>query len=134
VALQWIANGSTTCEVELLAEQGRPSGYKFRSLLSHFWRLVLSSGTRLLRIGSLVGAASFAVGMIGAVVVIVGKLFVGYATSGWASVIVVLLVFGGLNLLFIGVVAEYIGLLIRTSIGKPLYVIGSDPTKSKFQN
>ena len=72
--------------------------------------------------------------MIGAVAVIVGKLFVGYASSGWASVIVVLLVFGGLNLLFIGVVAEYIGLLIRTSIGKPLYVIGSDPTKSKLQD
>ena len=134
VALQWVANGSTTCEVKLLEEQGRPSGYKYRSLLSHFWRLVLSSGTRLLRVGSLVGAASFSLGMIGAVAVIVGKLFVGYATSGWASVIVVLLVFGGLNLLFIGVVAEYIGLLIRTSIGKPLYVIGSDPTKSKLQN
>lgn len=134
VALLWIANGSTTCEVELLVEHRRPSGYNFRSLMSHFWRLVLSSGTRLLRLGSLIGAAAFVFGIAGAVFVIVAKLFIGYTTAGWASVIVVLLIFGGLNLLFMGVIAEYIGLLIRTSIGKPLYVIGSDSMKSKLQN
>ncbi len=41
------------------AQRGRPpSGYTFRRLVSHFWRLVLSSGTRPLRWVSAVGAAA----------------------------------------------------------------------------
>jgi ribose/xylose/arabinose/galactoside ABC-type transport system permease subunit len=46
---------------------------------------------------------------------------------------IALLLFGGSILLFIGIIAEYIGLLVRTSIGKPLYVIGSDPQKSALE-
>ena len=53
--------------------------------------------------------------------------------SGWASVFVALLLFGGSILLVMGIVAEYIGLLVRTSIGKPLYVIGSDPQRTALR-
>ena len=100
--------------------------------MSHFWRLVLSSGTRLLRIASVSGVLSFIVGVLLACAVVFGKLFFSYSVTGWASVFVALLVFGGSILLFIGIIAEYIGLLVRTSIGKPLYVIGSDPQKSSL--
>ena len=132
VALHWIVRKSTTCEVLLLDEDGRPSGYNRKSLMSHFWRLVLSSGTRLLRIASVSGVLSFIVGVLLACAVVFGKLFFSYSVTGWASVFVALLVFGGSILLFIGIIAEYIGLLVRTSIGKPLYVIGSDPQKSSL--
>lgn len=132
VALHWIVRKSTTCEVLLLDESGRHSGYNRKSLMSHFWRLVLSSGTRLLRIASVAGVVSFIVGVLLACAVVFGKIFFSYSATGWASVFVALLLFGGSILLFIGIIAEYIGLLVRTSIGKPLYVIGSDPQKSSL--
>ena len=78
----------------------------------------------------MVGVLTFIGGLLLAGYVILGKLFFGYPVTGWASVFVALLIFGGSTLLFIGIIAEYIGLLVRTSIGKPLYVIGSDPQKS----
>jgi TM2 domain-containing membrane protein YozV len=62
-----------------------------------------------------------------------GKLYLDYPVTGWASMFIALLLFGGSILLFIGIIAEYIGLLVRTSIGKPLYVIGSDPQKSSLE-
>ena len=130
VALDWIVRKSAICEVLLGDEGGRRSGYSKRLLMSHFWRLVLSSGTRLLRIASLVGVFSFLCGVFLACTVVFGKLFFDYPVRGWASVFVALLLFGGSILLFIGIIAEYIGLLVRTTIGKPLYVIGSDPKKS----
>ena len=37
------------------SEGDRPSGYRLRTLLSHFWRMVLTSGTRLLRLVSVLG-------------------------------------------------------------------------------
>jgi undecaprenyl-phosphate 4-deoxy-4-formamido-L-arabinose transferase len=73
---------------------------------------------------------SFLGGLILAIGVILGKVFLDYPVTGWASVFVALLLFSGLTLLFLGVIAEYVGLLVRTTIGKPLYVIGSDPHHS----
>ena len=134
VALEWIVRKSATCDVELNRGINRPSGYNRRNLLSHFWRLVLSSGTRLLRLASIAGVLSFLGGTVLIIAVIFGKLFYDYSVTGWASVFVALLLFGGLILLVIGIVAEYIGLLVRTSVGKPLYVIGSDPQQSALRH
>ena len=76
---------------------------------------------------------SFLGGMVLTVGVVVGKIFFDYPVTGWASVFVALLLFGGSILLVMGIVAEYIGLLVRTSIGKPLYVIGSDPQRTALR-
>jgi len=133
VALHWIVRKSAICEVHLRDEEGRRSGYNRKSLLSHFWRLVLSSGTRLLRLASLAGVISFIGGVLLAFAVVVGKFYFDYPVTGWASMFIAMLLFGGSILLFIGIIAEYIGLLVRTSIGKPLYVIGSDPQKSSLE-
>ena len=133
VALEWIVRKVATCDVELNHGTSRQSGYNCRNLLSHFWRLVLSSGTRLLRLASIAGVVSFFGGVALIIAVIFGKIFFDYPVTGWASVFVALLLFGGSILLVMGIVAEYIGLLVRTSIGKPLYVIGSDPQQSALR-
>lgn len=127
VALGWVAGDIVTAPVELRAEGGRPSGYNFRSLLSHFWRLVLTSGTRGLRFVSLVGLLIAVVGVVAAIVVVIARLAGQTWPAGWASVIVVLLVLGGFVLLFLGIVAEYIGVAVNQAMGKPPYLIVSDP-------
>ncbi len=58
VAISWVARRIVTCPVEMRDEGDRPSGYSLRSLVSHFWRLVLSSGTRPLRWVSVLGAVA----------------------------------------------------------------------------
>ena len=57
VALGWVAGRAATCPVEL-RERGRPPvGLPPAPLLSHFWRMVLTSGTRPLRLVSVLGVA-----------------------------------------------------------------------------
>lgn len=127
VALAWVARKVAGCPVTLRAERGRPSGYSFRSLSSHFWRMVLSSGTRALRLVSLLGVLMATLGFLLALYFFVAKLF-GYLNSpaGWPSLIVVLLVSTGAILFSLGVVAEYIGVAVNMAMGKPLYLIVSD--------
>jgi len=127
VALTWIVQNVAQCPVELRQETRNESGYSYRRLSSHFWRLVLSSGTRPLRIVGFIGIGSFIAGVVAAAVIVFGKLNYGYTVSGWASVFVALLLMGGLILLVLGVLAEYLGMIVRASIGKPLYVAVSDP-------
>ena len=127
VALTWIVQNVAQCPVELRQETRKESGYSYRRLSSHFWRLVLSSGTRPLRIVGFIGIGSFVAGVVAAAVIVFGKLNYGYTVTGWASVFVALLLMGGLILLVLGVLAEYLGMIVRASIGKPLYVAVSDP-------
>ena len=49
VALSWVVGRATSLPVDVRGGAGRPSGYDLPKLASHFWRMVLTSGTRPLR-------------------------------------------------------------------------------------
>lgn len=127
VALTWVVSRTAMCPVTMREERGRPSGYSIRGLVSHFWRMVLTSGTRPLRLvalfGALLGLAAFA--LMGWVVW--ARITDDVAVQGWASVMVVLLVTSGGTLFSVGIVAEYLGIAARSAMGKPIYLVVSDP-------
>ena len=129
VALTWVVSRAAVCPVTLRGEQGRPSGYSRRRLASHFWRLVLTSGTRPLRMVALFGALL----SVGALAVLTWVLWAKWTdevpVQGWTSVMVVLLVTAGATLFSLGVVAEYLGIAAKSAMGKPLYLIVSDPAE-----
>lgn len=127
VALTWVVSSTATCPVAMREERGRPSGYSIRRLASHFWRMVLTSGTRPLRLVALFGAflGLLAFGLMGWVVW--AKITDEVPVQGWASVMVILLVTSGGILFSLGIVAEYLGVAARTAMGKPLYLVVTDP-------
>lgn len=126
VALGWVTTDFASCPVVLREEGGRPSGYSFRSLLSHFWRLVLTSGTRPMRIVSIIGAVFACLGFVAAAVIFVGRIVGAFGVDGWASLSIVMLVGVGLVLFSLGIVAEYVGVAATMAMGKPPFLIVSD--------
>jgi len=54
---------------------------------------------------------------------IVRKLFYGIPVAGYASLIVSVFFMGGLTLMMLGVVGEYVGLTYTETQGRPLYVV-----------
>jgi glycosyltransferase involved in cell wall biosynthesis len=127
VALSWVNDRVAVCPVSLREEGGRRSGYSTRRLLSHFWRMIITSGTRGLRLVSIVGIAFAAVGVVLAGYVIVARLVSEVTVQGWTSVVVAVLLGTGAVLFSLGVIAEYIGVAVNMAMGKPLYLIVSDP-------
>lgn len=129
VAIGWVAGSHAVCPVTLRLGSGRPSGYSFRSLLSHYWSLVISSGTRALRMVSAIGVVFAVLGLAVAGWLLVSSLAGTQQTvRGWASTIVVILVTSGTMLFSLGVIAEYLGVAVNMAMGKPLYLIVSDPS------
>lgn len=128
VALTWVAESSVTCPVTLRPERGTRSGYSPRRLVSHFWRLVLTSGTRPLRLVALFGALLSLIA-IAVLAYVLWQRFVAEVQSsvpGWTSVMVVILVTSGGTLFSLGIVAEYLGIAVKTAMGKPLYLVVTD--------
>ncbi|MFD6177245.1 MULTISPECIES: glycosyltransferase family 2 protein [unclassified Isoptericola] len=127
VALSWVADRVTTCPVSMRSEGDRVSGYSVRTLISHFWRMVMTSGTRGLRVVSLIGATFATFGVALAVVLAIERLAGGNVPEGWTSTVVIVLLCSGIILYALGIVAEYIGVAVNMAMGKPPYLIMSDP-------
>ena len=127
VAMGWVSGPAAACPVRLRDEGGRRSGYTTRALLSHFVHLVLSSGTRALRMVSALGVL-FGVGGIAFALYLLVERFISDTTpQGWTSTMVVVLVSTGAILFSLGVIAEYVGVAVNMAMGKPLYLIVGDP-------
>ncbi|MEP7194569.1 MAG: glycosyltransferase [Actinomycetota bacterium] len=127
VAMGWVSGPSAACPVRLRGEGGRPSGYSTRALLSHFVHLVLSSGTRALRMVSALGVLFGAGGLCFALYLLVVRATTDTIPQGWTSTMVVVLVSTGAILFSLGVIAEYVGVVVNMAMGKPLYLIVGDP-------
>ncbi len=122
VAISWVARRVTTTPVPMRGEGDRPSGYDARRLLSHFWRLVLSSGTTPLRWVSLTGATAVVLAPLLALVLVLGRAFGQWQAPGWTSTMVLLMAATGAILFALGVIAEYVGMAVAMAMGKPLYL------------
>jgi len=132
VALAWVVRKSAACPVRLREERGRPSGYTFRKLLSHLWRMFLTSGTKPLRLISIIGCVSIVAGVVFSGVVLWERYTTSIPVQGWTSLVIALCIFSGLILFALGVIAEYVGLSLTMAMGKPLYLtIASRRTSTK---
>lgn len=127
VALGWVAPKPATAPIRLRDEGERRSGYTARRLFSHFWRLVITSGTRGLRLVSFLGFVFGVVGLVIALYILIARLTGTDVPEGWASTIVVMLLGSGAILVSLGIIAEYIGVSVNMSLGKPPYLITADP-------
>ncbi len=70
-------------------------------------------------LGAVVAAGSF----LGALYVIYEKLFTNKVILGWASTIVAVMFIGGMILLTLGVIGEYVGRIYDEVKQRPIYVI-----------
>ncbi|GAA3653218.1 glycosyltransferase [Microbacterium marinilacus] len=130
VALSWVAARTVTAPIMLREEGDRRSGYSFRRLFAHFWSMVLTSGTRGLRLVTGAGAVVFAGGLLFALYLVVARLVGGELIEpGWTSLMVVLLLGCGVVLVALGIIAEYLGVAVNMALGKPTYLIVRDPAQ-----
>lgn len=101
---------------------GRPS-YTF----ARMWRLsldgILSSSAAPLRGVAGLGVAFASLAFAFLIYVVAVRLFDGRVVPGWASVAGLLTLFGGLQLLALGVLGEYVGRLFTNSLARPDYVV-----------
>ena len=127
VALSWVVSDVTKQPVISRAE-GRPaSNYSLKKLVSHFGRLVVSSGTRPLLFVSMLGFIFVVLGALTTIWILSQRIFGDVPVGGWTSTFVGILIVGGATLLSLGIIAQYVGAATNMSLGKPLYVVVSDP-------
>lgn len=127
VAFAWAIPTVTSVDIPMRTEGRAATSYTTRRLASHFWRLVLSSGTRPLRVVAGIGLAAAVLGFVLGIFYLFNRLFGDVQVAGWTTLMVGTLMGGGLLLLSLGIIAEYIGMIAARSMGRASFLVVRDP-------
>ena len=106
-------------EVRHLPRAEGRSNYTLVRLVRLWLNLATSFSLAPLRLAIFAGLGLSILGAIGAVATIWEALFSHDTPSGWASIMVVLLLVGGVQSMILGVLGEYVGRTFLSANGKP---------------
>ncbi|WP_353989824.1 glycosyltransferase family 2 protein [Pediococcus argentinicus] len=100
------------------------TSWSFWGLMKYAIEGFISFSTAPLTLVTSVGAFSFVLSLIGAVVVIVRAIFFPHtSTFGWPSLVVIILFFSGIQLLSLGIVGRYIAEIYMEVKDRPIYLV-----------
>ena len=105
-------------------EQGETK-YPFRKMLSLASDAMTSFSTKPLKLATRLSFVSL--GIAALMTVYVFRSLILYQTApGWASIVLAISVFSGIQLLTLGILGEYIGRLYVEAKGRPLFFVAED--------
>jgi len=120
--VSWIGMRQVAIAYDRDERRAGRTNYPLRRMLRLAVDAVTSFSIRPLRIASLIGLGFGALGLAGVAYVITGWA-AGATVPGWTSVMVVVLVLGGMQLAVIGILGEYLGRLYLETKRRPLYIV-----------
>ncbi len=84
---------------------------------------IISSSLRPLAFASFIGGIAMAVSFLLCAYAIFSWLFVGKTPPGWTSLILAVVFVGGLQLLVLGILGEYVGRIYEQTRGRPMFLV-----------
>ena len=99
------------------------SKYPLKKMLSFAWDGVTSFSVMPLRMISMLGFIIFVAALLMSVWVLGTKLFTEEAIPGWASTVLPIYLIGGIQVLSIGIVGEYIGKMYMETKARPRFIV-----------
>lgn len=118
----WV--GYNTCFIPYVAE-ARTAGkskWNFWKLMNYAIEGIIGYSTKPLRIATFLGGFTAFAALVYLVIVVLQKLIVGIDIPGYATIIVLILLLGGMQLFCIGIIGEYVGRTFEQSKNRPIYI------------
>ena len=100
------------------------SGYSFKGLVNLWLNGFTAFSVKPLRLGSYAGFFFAFLGFVYAIITIIRKVFVTpNMEAGWSSIISIVLIIGGVIMVMLGLIGEYVGRIYICINNSPQYVI-----------
>jgi dolichol-phosphate mannosyltransferase len=124
--VSWVGYRQTGVEYDRDRREWGATKYPLPTMLRFAIDGITSFSDIPLRFASYFGFSVSAIAFVYALVVVIAKLFRVYPpgyTPGWASTIVAVVFLGGVQLISLGILGEYLGRIYDEVKGRPLYLI-----------
>lgn len=99
------------------------TSWSFWSLFKYSLEGIINFSEVPLYLASYVGIGSFLLSLLSIMFIILRKLLYGGSVNGWASMISVILMIGGIQLFCLGILGRYIGNIYLEVKKRPVYII-----------
>ena len=109
-------------DVEQKSRLAGQSGYNFKRLLSLWVNGITTFSIKPLRLANIIGCLLALVGFVIIIVLVIEKLLNPHVSLGWTSIIATNLLVGGIIMMILGVIGEYIGRIYICLNKTPQYV------------
>ena len=121
--IQWLGFKQTTIEYKAAERAAGESKYTIRKMFSFALNGITAFSIKPLRfsiyLGTIIASLSFIYGIYALIIYFFGNS----AITGWTSILMSVLFIGGLNLLMLGIIGEYLGKLFIENKKRPNYII-----------
>lgn len=110
----------------LYQREGRVAGetkYPLRKMLRFASDAIMAFSTRPLQVASGVGLFVAGMALLGILYAIGMRIFTDIWVEGWTMLFIAVLFLGGVQLICLGILGEYIGRIYDQTKGRPLYVV-----------
>lgn len=98
------------------------SKYPLKKMLSFAWEGITSLSAKPMRVIAIIGFLIFLISM-GMIIYSFARVMMGATVAGWASVICSVWAIGGLIMISLGVIGEYIGKIYLETKARPKFII-----------
>ena len=120
----WIGFKKTSVDFETQDRVAGESHMNYRALLSLAMEGVTSFTVAPLKLSAYLGFLISIVAFIYLFFVLFKAVFYGDPVAGYPTLAILVLFFGGLQLIFLGILGEYLGKIYNETKNRPVYVIG----------
>lgn len=119
----WVGFRNIDIEYDRAERAAGETKWRYRKLFRFAFDGFIASTTAPLKVWSYIGLFIGMLAFIYAFAVVIRTMAFGIDVPGYASTIVAVLFLGGLNLLSLGIMGEYIGRIAQEVRHRPLYVV-----------
>jgi polyisoprenyl-phosphate glycosyltransferase len=120
--ITWMGYTQTMVHYHAAERFSGSTKYTFKKMLAFGLEGVASFSTKPLRISFYLGLITSLVGLLYSVYAII-NYFKGHTVPGWTSILVSVLILGGIQLISIGIIGEYLARVFNEAKGRPLYLV-----------
>ena len=119
----WI--GYNTHFMPYIAEerQAGKTSWSFMKLMKYAFEGIVAFSTFPLRIATYIGGIFSALSLIYMIVVVIQKLFFGIEIPGYPTLVVLILLVGGIQMLLLGIIGQYIAKIYIEGKKRPIYIM-----------
>lgn len=120
--LCWMGFRVGTVEVEHRERQAGKTKYSLLKLIDLWFDMIVSFTDLPLKIATFGGSLLGIIGFLLALFYLIEYLLYGFSVPGFATIVILITVFSGIQLLCLGILGEYIGRMNKEVKNKPEYI------------
>ena len=119
----WVGYPQIEAPYQRAARVAGTTKYPLRKMLTFAWTAATSFSTLPLKFSLYIGAIAILLGVEEAIRAVLSHILGWYTVPGWASLTVLVSLLGGVTLMSIGVLGEYVGKIYEQSKNRPIYLV-----------